>query len=213
MTAQPGHQNHCWHHYQYHCWHCPTQIGWLLSQASSTIADTIPPGSDDCSARAPIPLLTPSHQDQMTAEPAHQYHCWHCPAQIGWLLSQATIAIADTFQTQIGWLLSQPTSIIADTSHWARPPVLLLTPSHPDQMGAEPGHHYHCWHCSTQTGWLLSQATSAIADTITPRSDGCSTRPLAPLLTLSHWARPPVPLLTPSHPDQMDAESSHQYHC
>ena len=137
----------------------------------------------------------------MGTEPGHLGHCWHRPTQIRWLMSQATSAIADTFQPQIGWLLSQATSIIADTSHWARQPVLMLTPSHPDQMGAEPGHQYHCWHCSTQTGWLLFQATSAIADTIPLRSDGYSTRPLVSLPTLSHWARPPVPLLTPSHPD------------
>ena len=179
MIAQPGHQYHCWHH--------PIQIGWLLSQATSTTADTAPPRLDGCSARPAVPLLTPSHPDQMTAQPGHQYHCWHHPTKIRWLLSQPSRTIADTVPPRLDGCS-------------ARPPVTLLTPSHPDWMAAEPCHQYHCWHHPTQIRWLLSQATSTIADTVPPRSDGCS-------------ARQPIPLLTPSYPDRMAAQPGHQYHC
>ena len=178
MAAEPGHKYHCWHH--------PTQIRWLLSQATSTTADTAPPRLDDCSARPAVPLLTPSHPDQMTAQPGHQYHCWHSPTKIRWLLSQPTRTIADTVSPRL------------DGSS-ARPPEPLLTPSYPDRMGAESGHRNHYWHCPTQIGWLLSQTTSTIADAIPlsqatrtiadtapPKLDGCK-------------ARPPVPLLTPCH--------------
>ena len=177
-------------HDAHHLWHHPTQIGWLLSQATSTIADTVPPRLDGCSARPPVTLLTLSHPDRMAAEPHHQYHCWHHPTQIRWLLSQATSTIADTVPPG------------ADGPR-ARPAVPLLTLSFPDWRAAQPGHQCHCWHHPTQISRLfnqatsiiadtvpLSQATSTIADTIPPRSDGC-------------WARPPLPLLTQSHPDWM----------